>query len=439
MSQQHLNLNLGTSSVNDFIYNSNNSSIRKYYNFNGDISFYNPNLDYFTSYFNSNIQFNNKFKLVRLYKRKNRIKTMGYVYKALIKHKNMTFFDDVFIKEMPVLSANLYPMLNMKLNNSISPLNCKYSNMLYSKSSAVNVEIFVSYLVSRLNEYDYSPTFLKYYGCHQINMNKFTYMVGDDSELQEMGLNENSCTIFFKPDEVYLEVYDMPTYLLSIEKADFDIDSIKRSINSNPTFLLSITFQLLTGIFTMYNLFGIKHNDLHLGNIMFNRTKRKNIYYNVDNTIYKVPTFGLEAKIIDWGRATYDFKGFKGKNSIFNIDGECFGQYIFNKIGNSKKPIELEYNKYSDIVMLSHNLLFDFEDHRNSKWGKYLKNIIINTEGELLNYTKFNWSIYKEIGTKKFNIRPRNIVKNKIFNTFICNKEETESTNIYNVVLDKQF
>lgn len=439
MSTELSKLNLGLSKVNDFIYNSNNLSIRKYYNFNGNINYYSPNFNLFTNYFNDNLQFNNKYKLVRLYKRKNRIKTIGYFYKALIKSNNKTFFQDIFIKEIPIVTANMTQILDMNISNSITPINYKYSSMLYDNSSCVNVEIFVTYLLSKLVENGFSPAFLKYYGCFSVTMNKYTYLVGDNEELQEMGLNENNCSIFFKEDDVYLEVYNMPTYLLSIEKAHVDIDEIKHNFSNNVNFLISITFQLFAAIFTMYNILGIKHNDLHLGNIMFNRTNKTHIYYNVDGSIYKVPTFGFEAKIIDWGRSTYDFNGIKGKNSIFNIDGECFGQYIYKKLGSCKHPIEFDFNKYSDIVMLAHNLLFDFVKQRNTKWGRYLKNLIININGEMNNYTKFDWSIYKNINQNKFNIRPRNVIKNKIFSNFIIkeNDENLDNIKIFQVVLDR--
>ena len=101
---------LGTANVSDFMYNSMGNSIRKYYNFNGDINWYNPNIDYFTKYHHNETRLNNSYNIIRLYKRKNRIKTIGYVYKGLIKHKNKTFFDDVFVKELPIINSNLYPI-----------------------------------------------------------------------------------------------------------------------------------------------------------------------------------------------------------------------------------------------------------------------------------------------------------------------------------------
>ncbi len=429
---------LGSSNVSDFMFNSMNNSIRKYYNFNGDVNWYNPNIDYFTKYHHNTVKLNNHYNMIRLYKRKNRIKSIGYVYKALIKKDNKTFFDDVFVKELPVINSNLYPIVKMRIPFSISPINSKYNSCVYDKSSAVNVEIFVSYLVSKLRELNVSPSFLKFYGCNQINLNKFTYSIGDEPDMQSLSEDDNSCSIFYGEDDVYLEIYDMPTYLLSVEKADVDIDTLKLLPNLDNNMITSLVFQLFSAIISMYNLFGIKHNDLHLGNIMFSRTKKEYLYYKVDNSYYRVPTYGFEAKIIDWGRATYSFYGFKGKNSTFDVDGECFGQYRFNKLGNSKKSVELDYNKYSDIVMLSHNFLYDFRQIRNKKLGKFLKNIITSSDGGMLNYTKFEWGIYREIGTKKFNIRPRNIIKNKVFSGFLMKSNEHISNGtIYKVTLDK--
>ena len=46
--------------------------------------------------------------------------------------------------------------------------------------------------------------------------------------------------------------------------------------------------------------------------------------------------------------------------------------------------------------------------------------------------------IYREIGTKKFNIRPRNIIKNKVFSGFLMKSNEHISNGtMYKVTLDK--
>ena len=196
-----------------------------------------------------------------------------------------------------------------------------------------------------------------------------------------------------------------------------------------------MVFQIFCSMITIYNTFNIKHNDLHIGNILLKSTKKEFLYFKIDDKVYKVPTNGYIVKIIDWGRATYNINGFNGNNSIYNVNNECFGQYVFNKIGKSKKNLNTDKNKYSDIVMLSHNLLHEFEFIRNTKLGKFLKNNISSYNGYNLDYTKFNWKIYKEISKYKFNIRPRNILKNKIFSNFITNNADDLNKHIYNVLL----
>ena len=42
---------------------------------------------------------------------------------------------------------------------------------------------------------------------------------------------------------------------------------------------------------------------------MYQKTDKKYLYYKYESRYYKVPTFGRLVKIIDFGRAIYQFKG----------------------------------------------------------------------------------------------------------------------------------
>ena len=66
-------------------YENVNNTIKEHYKINGNISYYNPNLNMFTNYFNSDIAFNNTNKLIKLLNKKQRISVIGYFYNALIK------------------------------------------------------------------------------------------------------------------------------------------------------------------------------------------------------------------------------------------------------------------------------------------------------------------------------------------------------------------
>ena len=81
--------------------------------------------------------------------------------------------------------------------------------------------------------------------------------------------------------------------------------------------------------------------------------------------------------------------------------------------------------------MISHSLLYEFPEFINTRIGIFLLKIIEDKNGVLLDPTKFDWSIYKKINKMDYNIKPRNIFKNKLFNRFLI--ENTDSPKIYTI------
>ena len=402
---------LGIRFINKYESDSINATLRENYNIVGDISFYNPNIDLLTKYFKKKNSLNNTHKLVRLIKKKHRIHTIGYTYKALIKHMNKTYFANVFIKEQPLYSVDNLKLLN-EVSDNISPLNKKRHDIVYDKNSANNIEIFVNYLVSKLQENFISPSFCKFYGCYLVKLDKFTYDISDSGDISPSILNKSTYH-----DDKYMELSNINNYLIVTEKADYDIDFLKNTNILDYNLFISLVFQIFSAIISINTVFGIKHNDLHLANVMVKSTKIKFLYYKFNEIVFKVPTYGFIVKIIDWGRATYNFRNLVGKNSIFNSDSECYGQYIYS-ICNGKDPIELFNNKWSDITIISHNLLHEFPEFRLSPMGKLLTSNITCVKGSLLNMHIFDWSIYRTLGKNKYNINPKSIIKNRIFNKY---------------------
>jgi hypothetical protein len=428
MLMHNLYNKLGIRYINEYEYNSINTTVKENYKIKGNISYYNPNIDLLTNYFKKTNSFNNTHKLIRLKKKKNRIQTIGYTYKALIKHKNKTYFTNVFIKELPIFNPDNIDLLKLSKNN-ICSLNTRYNNIVYNKNSTTNVEIFVNYLVSKIQENFISPSFCKFYGCYLVNMDNYTYNVSDTPEFINSQIIDKST--FY--NGTYLQLNNVYTYLLATEKADYDIDFLKKTNTIDYNMFISFVFQIFSAIININKIFGIKHNDLHLGNIMVTNTKKQFLYYKLNNIIFKVPTFGYIVKIIDWGRATYNFKGLIGKNSVFNYEGECFGQYVYNNI-KGKKSSELLNNQWSDMTIVSHNLLYEFPEFRLSGIGKLLINNITNTMGDVLDFNVFNWSTYRNIGKNKYTVKPKSIIKNRIFNKYRCNTKDINQK-IYTIYL----
>lgn len=429
---------LNTHLFNSFMINSLNESIKKNYKINGEINFYNPNLKLITNYFKKPKGFTHKHKLIRLLKKQNRVENIGFFYRSLIKYRNKTYFKNIFMKEIPLIDIQLLNLLKENdLTNNIYDINDiqdKLGSEIYNINSQSNVEIFVTYLTSRLYELDLSPNFCSYYGHYLVNLKKFTYNVEDDKHI-----DMNNINIYYPQDDdddlINIECKNVPVYLLAVEKINFDIDILKRYNKIDQGLLLSIIFQIYSSIVIMNKTYGIKHNDLHIGNIMLQKTYQKYLYYKLDTKFYKVPTQGFILKIIDWGRSSYKIGEFNGQNSIYNRENECYGQYIFNRLGPKKKPITIEKNKWSDIVMVSHSLLYEFPEFINTRIGSFLLKVIEDKNGDMLDPSTFDWSIYTKINKYDYVIKPRNIFKNKIFNKYIIQDKNIipEKSIIYNI------
>ena len=420
-----MNYGLGLSLINDFTYNSMNDSMKKFYNVNGDISLFNPYITLFTNY-EKNHHFNNKHKLLKLIKKKRRIDTTGFVYKGLIKYKNITYFKNVFIKEIPLYPIDLLHLKDVDLNN-ISYTNQLINRTLYNFESCCHIEIFVSYLVNKLSELKMSPSFCCYYGSYLSNFKKYTYVVetGNYDHLQ-------NCKFIVKNEDLYIEAYNLPVYTLATEELEFDFKFAYQTKMINYFFFISIIFQVISAVIVMNKEFNIKHNDLHIGNIMFTKTERKYLYYRCEHKFFMVPTFGYLVKIIDWGRCTYDYNSIKCFNSVFKFNGECHNQYREDKLGSKKQNILPSDNRWSDLVIFSHNLLFNCPEYIDSPIGIFLKKIIKAKDGAL-DIDSFSWDTYLNISNNTFNVKPKILLKNNIFKEYLVKKNDIDNQVIYDL------
>ncbi len=434
--------NLAARIVNKKEYENLNNSINKYYNVSNTISYYNPNLNLLTNYFKEEKTFNNKNRLLQLIKKKKRIDTTGFVFKAKImtEYRSM-YHTDIFLKELPILpilSVSSYYQHIETAQKTIEPRECEYINSIYNLNSSNNIEIFVNYLVSRLTELNISPHFCLFYGCVNVIMDKFTYDITSDDNITDKILNQlldSDITKYISNKEgEFMEYKNLPVYLLATEKADLDIDHLYDNNKLDYNFIKSIIFQIFSTVITMQNIFGIKHNDLHLSNVMLSITDKTHLYYKYENKYFKVPTYGYIVKLIDWGRATYDFNGKKGINEIFSYYGDCFGQYREPRINNRhRKPLLTSDNKWTDIMMVSHSLLNLLKDYRKSDIGQFLYEQI-TYNNECLDVNQFDFDLYRQISLSNIVINPRKILSNSLFKKYQITLEDiSEDEIIYTI------
>ena len=247
-------------------------------------------------------------------------------------------------------------------------------------------------------------------------------------------------------------IEEFPVNIICLEGLEDTLDSLLfgGKILTIPEWK-SIIFQILIMLITYQKVFSFTHNDLHTNNIMFEKTEKPWLYYCFNGTYYKVPTFGKIFKIIDFGRAIYNFRDQVVCSDSFQSNGDAATQYNFGPCLNKKKPI-LEPNFSFDLTRLACSLYDYFvpysdEEHKvTHKIGKLIikwckddrgKNILYKHNGDE-RYPDFK--LYKMIARTVHNHLPVEEIKNPMFDEFKVTKKSLKKKRIFNLdILQKYY
>ena len=119
--------------------------------------------------------------------------------------------------------------------------------------------------------------------------------------------------------------------------------------------------------------FGFIHNDLHGNNVMYVPTTEEFLYYRHHGVTYRVPTYGVLIKLIDFDRATFSVKltGMKDPrffmSSQFKPDEEAGGQYNIEPFYDPKCP-RIGLNPSFDLARFASSVFWDmFPEGPNQK------------------------------------------------------------------------
>jgi hypothetical protein len=241
-------------------------------------------------------------------------------------------------------------------------------------------------------------------------------------------------------------VYNFPVQIICLEKLENTLDSLLDDEDNELTDKewKSCLFQIIMMLITYQKVFNFTHNDLHTNNIMYITTQKKFINYKYNNVYYKVPTYGKIYKIIDFGRAIYNFKGEVICSDSYHKKGDAATQYNCEPYFNQKKP-RLEPNKSFDLCRLGCSL-FDYfvEDIKEQKtiqnpiakliieWTKDDKgrNILYKNNGEE-RYPEFK--LYKMIVRTVHNHLPEKQIENGLFFEYTSSKKKIKKQKIVNI------
>ncbi len=156
----------------------------------------------------------------------------------------------------------------------------KVFNDKYSLNfSNVISEIFFMELVGTLVRENICPNLPLYYGG----------FVCDNCEYSNKKLKSSNKNCFILPNEL----------------ADGDLKSIIEKAKVSVTTMRFIFFQIFMGIYAMKKYFGICHNDLHYGNVLFTKVDKSLIFrYKIQGNAVYIPTNGYLITLWDFGYAS---------------------------------------------------------------------------------------------------------------------------------------
>jgi hypothetical protein len=254
--------------------------------------------------------------------------------------------------------------------------------------------------------------------------------------------SDNDVDLDFLEKNNYAILYNYPIQIICLEALDGTLDSLlKCSLTTSEW--ASCLFQIIITLISYQKMFKLTHNDLHTSNIMYIHTSNPYIYYKHNNIHYKIPTYGKIFKIIDFGRAIYEYNGLRLCSDSFHKQGDAYSQYNCMPYMNKHKKI-YEPNFSFDLCRLGCSLYDYFKDGLGDKFNtnpisKLIQtwclddtrtNILYKTTGEI-RYPEFK--LYKMIVRKVHNHNPLEYITHPIFKSFITNRKVCKKKRIINV------
>jgi hypothetical protein len=250
-----------------------------------------------------------------------------------------------------------------------------------------------------------------------------------DAESDDDADDDDDDDSYTDPDACYAYIKNFPVHCIALQKCDGTLDSLfsKNALGKEEG--TSALMQIVMTLLCYQNTFQFTHNDLHTNNIMYVNTTDPFLYYTYKRKIYKVPTFGKIIKIIDFGRAIYNYNGRRLCSDSFAPLGDASTQYNCEPYMDVSKP-RLDPNFSFDLCRLGCSL-YDFviDDDDNPKFYDDLqqlihdwclddnkKNILYKQNGDE-RYP--NFKLYKMIARTVHNQTPEHQLSRNIFKQYI--------------------
>jgi hypothetical protein len=250
----------------------------------------------------------------------------------------------------------------------------------------------------------------------------------DDDEEDEMNTDDEDSE--FEPDEgvFFAIIPNMPIQAAIYETLSGPIDTLLGDDTVCENEWFAILFQITFSLAIAQKEYDFVHNDLHTNNLMWVPTDKEYIIYQVDNTCYKVPTYGKIIKIIDYGRSYYKYNSKEYLSDAYKQKGDAEGQYNYPPYFNPKEN-RVPPNPSFDLPRLACSMyegLFNPQhDPDSSPLSAMLHRWLLDSRGKSILWNRNGeerfggFLLYKHIARYCHRIIPKNELLNNEFKRFM--------------------
>jgi hypothetical protein len=229
----------------------------------------------------------------------------------------------------------------------------------------------------------------------------------------------------------FLRLKNYPVNVCFMEKMKYTLDDmLDEGYNMSENEWLSVLFQTTFGLAVANKHYNFVHNDLHSDNIMFQETNKTHLYYQINKSFYKIPTYGKITKIIDFARGICKYNNKWIFSDVFHPEGEAAGQYDYPKNAKSLKGCKNKPNPSFDLIRLA-TTISERLDY-NSPVYELINKWCECDDGSNVLHKEDDFDLYIDIAQNCHNAVPREVLKDEIFAQFKCNKADIpDATHIY--------
>jgi hypothetical protein len=195
------------------------------------------------------------------------------------------------------------------------------------------------------------------------------------SEEEEVGLDDEDGDSFAWA--TFKDVPVITTVMEQLRGTFYDMLEAHSEPEKHAAWVAQIVFALAYA----QRSFGLTHNDLHGNNVMYTETAQEFLYYKHQGTCYRVPTYGILIKLIDFDRAGFSLRlaGMKEPrhflSSQFQPGDEAAGQYNVEPFFSQEHP-RIVPNPSFDLCRFATSVYWDmFPQGPSVKTGHPLQEI----------------------------------------------------------------